>query len=96
MGFVKTVEEISEKYQLNGEFYDAEVLTVFFETKPEVVERLLPPIDLYLFFFKFTPSIRGIFSLNDELVRDSDPNSAWTGNIAKMSSRGVFVNFTFQ
>jgi len=53
-------------------------------------------IDLYLFFFKFTPSIRGIFSLNDELVRDSDPNSAWTGNIDSMSSRGVFVNFTFQ
>ncbi len=53
-------------------------------------------IDLYLFFFKFTPSIRGVFSLSDELVRDSDPNSAWTGNIEKMSSRGVFVNFTFQ
>jgi len=53
-------------------------------------------IDLYLFFFKFTPSIRGVFSLNDELVRDSDPNSAWTGNIDSMSSRGVFVNFTFQ
>ena len=43
MGFVKTVEEISEKYQPNGEFYDAEVLTVYFETKSEVVERLLPP-----------------------------------------------------
>ena len=43
MGFVKTVEEISEKYQPNGEFYDAEVLTVYFETKSEVVEKLLPP-----------------------------------------------------
>ncbi len=53
-------------------------------------------IDLYLFFFKFTPSIRGVFSLNDELVRDSDPNSPWTGNIDSMSTRGVFVNFTFQ
>jgi len=53
-------------------------------------------IDLYLFFFKFTPSIRGVFSLNDELVKDSDPNSPWTGNIDSMSSRGVFVNFTFQ
>lgn len=53
-------------------------------------------IDLYLFFFKFTPSIRGVFSLDDELVRDENPNSAWTGNVAKMSSRGVFVNFTFQ
>lgn len=43
MGFVKTIEEISEKYQDRGEFYDAEVLTVYFETKTEVVERLLPP-----------------------------------------------------
>ena len=42
MGFVKTLEEISERYQKNGEFYDAEVLTVYFETKQEVVERLLP------------------------------------------------------
>ncbi len=53
-------------------------------------------IDLYLFFFKFTPSIRGVFSLNDELIKDDDPNSPWTGNIEKMSSRGVFINFTFQ
>ena len=42
MGFVKTLEEISERYQKKGEFYDTEVLTVFFETKQEVVERLLP------------------------------------------------------
>jgi acetoacetate decarboxylase len=42
MGFVKTLKEISERYQKNGEFYDAEVLTVFFETKQEVVEKLLP------------------------------------------------------
>lgn len=53
-------------------------------------------IDFYLFFFKFTPSIRGVFSLSDEIVRDDDPNSPWTGNVASMSSRGVFVNFTFQ
>jgi len=43
MGFVKSLEEIVEKYQDRGEFYDAEMLTVYFETKPEVVERLLPP-----------------------------------------------------
>lgn len=53
-------------------------------------------IDLYLLYFKFTPSIRGIFAINDEVVRDSDPNSPWTGNIAKMQTRGVFINFTFQ
>ncbi|MDT8347579.1 MAG: porin family protein, partial [Flavobacteriaceae bacterium] len=38
-------------------------------------------IDLYLYYFKFTPSIRGVFAFSDELVRDFDPNSPWTGNI---------------
>jgi hypothetical protein len=53
-------------------------------------------IDFYLYYFKFTPSIRGVFAMNDELVRDKDPNSPWTGNIEKMSTRGIFINFTFQ
>lgn len=53
-------------------------------------------IDIYLFWFKFTPTIRGIFAMNDELVRDADPNSPWTGNIESMKSRGLFISFTFQ
>lgn len=53
-------------------------------------------IDFYLEWFKFTPSIRGVFAINDELVRDRDLNSPWTSNIASMKTRGVFVNFTFQ
>ncbi len=53
-------------------------------------------IDLYLYYFKFTPSIRGVFAISDELVPDYDPESPYTGNINKMSSRGVFINFTFQ
>lgn len=53
-------------------------------------------IDLYLFWFKFTPSIRGVFALNDEVVRDVDPNSPWTSNIKSMKTRGLFINFTFQ
>lgn len=53
-------------------------------------------IDLYLVYFKFTPSIRAIFALNDEIVRDADPNSPWTSNVAKMQTRGIFINFTFQ
>jgi len=52
-------------------------------------------IDLYLEYFKFSPSIRGVFGLGDELVRDNDPNSPWTGNIKSMSTRAVLVNFTF-
>jgi hypothetical protein len=52
-------------------------------------------IDLYLEYFKFSPSVRGIFSINDELIRDNDPNSPWTGNVASMQTRGIFINFTF-
>ena len=53
-------------------------------------------IDFYLYWFKFTPSIKGVFAINDELIRDADPNSPWTGNIQTMQTRGVFINFTFQ
>jgi len=53
-------------------------------------------IDFYTEWFKFTPSIRGLFALNDEIVKDTDPNSPWTGNINTMKTRGVFINFTFQ
>jgi len=53
-------------------------------------------IDFYLYNFKFTPSIRGLFGLTDELVRDENPDSPWTSNVASMKTRGVFINFTFQ
>lgn len=43
MGFVKTSEEIAKIYRETFDFYDAEMLTVFWETKPEIVRRLLPP-----------------------------------------------------
>jgi len=52
-------------------------------------------IDFYLQYFKFSPSIRGVFSLKNELVPDLDPNSPWTGNINKMSARAIFINFSF-
>ncbi|WP_271855569.1 porin family protein [Patiriisocius marinus] len=53
-------------------------------------------IDFYLYFFKFTPSIRGVFAMSDELVPDDNPNSPYTGNLNSINSRGVFINFTFQ
>lgn len=52
-------------------------------------------VDLYLEYFKFSPSIRGVFGLGDELIRDNDPNSPWTGNVNSMKTRAVLVNFTF-
>ena len=53
-------------------------------------------VDLYLYYFKFSPSLRGIFAINDELVPDENPNSIYTGNVDQMRTRGVFLNFTFQ
>lgn len=44
MGFVKTQAELDAYYKLSHrKFYDANMLGVLFETKPEIVERLLPP-----------------------------------------------------
>lgn len=53
-------------------------------------------IDFYLEYFKFTPSIRGVFGMSDELVRDQNPNSPWTSQIESLKTRGIFINFTFQ
>lgn len=52
-------------------------------------------VDLYFQYFKFSPSIRGVFGLGDELVRDNDPSSPWTGNIESLKTRAVLINFTF-
>ena len=52
-------------------------------------------IDFYLEYFKFSPSIRGVFGLNDELIRDNDPASPWTGNIDGLRTRAILINFTF-
>jgi hypothetical protein len=52
-------------------------------------------IDLYFEYFKFSPSIRGVFGFNDELIRDTDPNSPWTGNIESLKTRALLINFTF-
>ncbi len=52
-------------------------------------------IDLFSEYFIFSPSIRGSFGINDELIRDKDPNSPWTGNIQSLKSRAVLINFSF-
>lgn len=55
--------------------------------------------DFYLYYFKFSPSIRGIFSMKNELIPDN-PNtigqSPWTSPITKMVSRGFAINLTFE
>ena len=52
-------------------------------------------IDLYMEYFKFSPSIRGVFGMKNELIPDNDPNSPWTGNVDKIMTRGIFINFAF-
>ena len=53
-------------------------------------------IDFFLPYFKFTPSVRGVFSMTDELVRDDVEDSPYTSIIDEMETRGIFINFTFQ
>ncbi|CAM3928353.1 porin family protein [Flavobacterium weaverense] len=52
-------------------------------------------IDLFSEYFIFSPSIRGVFGINDELIRDKNTSSPWTGNIESMKTRAIFINFTF-
>ena len=52
--------------------------------------------DIYFPYFKFTPSIHGLFALNNEIVPDEDPSSRFTEHIASMKSRGIFLRFTFE
>ena len=52
--------------------------------------------DFYLVYFKFSPSIRGIFSFQNEIMPDNDPNSPWTSKILNMFSRGFAINLTFE
>lgn len=52
-------------------------------------------IDIFSEYFIFSPSIRGVFGMQDELIRDENPDSPWTRNIESLKSRAVFINFTF-
>ena len=53
-------------------------------------------VDFYLRYFKLSPSIKGVFALNDEVIPDDDNNSPWTTNIRGLFSRAIFINFTFE
>jgi hypothetical protein len=61
-------------------------------------------IDIYLYFFKFSPSIRGVFAINNEVKYDNPKynnegdliDSRWTAPINYMGTRGVFLTFAFE
>lgn len=53
-------------------------------------------VDFYLSYFKFSPSIIGIFSINNEMKPDNDDaNSPYTGPIENMATRGIFLKLVF-
>ena len=43
MGFVKTFEEMMANTRETADFDGAEMLVVFWETKPEIISKLVPP-----------------------------------------------------
>lgn len=49
-------------------------------------------IDLYFYYFKLSPSLRGVFGLNNEFVS----GTSYMTNVDEMMARGFFLNFTFQ
>ncbi len=53
-------------------------------------------LEMYMYYFKFTPSIRGVFSLTNEFVPDTDPESPWTKNLEFVGTRGVYITLTFE
>ncbi len=75
---------------------DDNLNNVFRLKSPTINYELGIGIDFYLTYFKFSPSIRGIFSMKNEIIQDNDPNSPWTSNIKNLLSRGFIINFTFE
>lgn len=76
---------------------------IFRTTAQNLTYELGFGFDFYLFYFKFSPSIRGIFMINDQLVQDTQPNnppqnwrSPWTGWLKQMQTRGIVLTLTFE
>lgn len=53
-------------------------------------------IDLYLPYFKLSPSIRGLFAINNEIKYDNTSPSQWTDPINYMGTRGIFLHLAFE
>ena len=51
-------------------------------------------VDFYLQYFKFSPSVRGIFSIKNEIPNNT-PDNPWTRNIDKFLTRAIFIYFSF-
>ena len=53
-------------------------------------------MEFYFYFFKFSPSIRYVAAINNQLVKDANPDSPYTGPIDYFGTRGFFINLTFE
>ena len=55
-------------------------------------------IDLYFEYFKFSPSIRGVFAINNEVIYDNPEKgpSQWTDPINFLGTRGIFLHLSFE
>ena len=80
----------------NNKNRDDNASNVFRTTAQNLNYELGLGFDFYLYYFKFSPSIRGIFSFQNELIPDANPNSPWTGIINSMFSRGIAIIITFE
>ena len=58
-------------------------------------------VDFYMYFFKFNPSIRGVFAMNKEMIKDYKTTnntqyySPWTGPNDFIGTRGIYFNLRF-
>ena len=54
-------------------------------------------VEIYFNKFKLTPSIKGIFFFNNELVQDNpDTSPQWAGTLKSLSTRGFFFSLKFE
>lgn len=69
---------------------------VFRTTKNVFFYELGFGIDIYTPYFRLSPSIRGLFSVNNELVPDRNSESPWTGNLNGLKTRGFLINLILE
>lgn len=54
-------------------------------------------VEIYFSKFKLTPSLKGIFMFNNELVQDNPQTPPyWAGSLKSLSTRGVFFSLKFE
>ena len=91
VGGLSTTLNLSSNSKLKDDNYEQK-----FRVKPWTTNYELGfGIDIFSEYFIFSPSVRGLFGINDELIRDNDPNSPWTSNIESLKNRAILINFTF-